>query len=294
VHAVELVVHVEVGGGLVEEEDVGLLDEGLGEEDALLLAAGERAERAVGEAAEVHGVECGADTVPVFVREPFEPSVVRCAAEEDELLDREVELERRTLADEREPPGEVARLPVADGPVVECERAGVGEEPGERPHQRRLAAPVRADQPDPAAGLDLEREAVQDRRPAEGDGERVGAEEGRGHGVGEHGGAARELVEPATTARAAMIRLRPLAVLALLLTLPACDTNVQQDEFLLDSELPPNGITRTNEAGEVLENDPDDWRVAPVFRGAVEVEPAYPNPVVRTGLVTLIVQDTFD
>ena len=102
------------------------------------------------------------------------------------------------------------------------------------------------------------------------------------------------MVEPATTARAAMIRLRPLAVLALLLTLPACDTNVQQDEFFLESELPPNGITRTNEAGEVLEEDPDDWRVAPVFRGAVEVEPAYPNPVVRTGLVTLIVQDTFD
>lgn len=101
-------------------------------------------------------------------------------------------------------------------------------------------------------------------------------------------------MEPATTARAAMIRLRPFAVLALLLTLPACDTNVQQDEFFLDSELPPSGITRTSETGEVLEEDPDDWRVAPAFRGAVEVEPAYPNPVTRTDLVTLILRDVFD
>lgn len=101
------------------------------------------------------------------------------------------------------------------------------------------------------------------------------------------------MVEPATPPHAAMIRLRPLTVLTLLLVLPACDTNVQQDEFLLDSELPPNGITRTDEAGEVLEEDPDDWRLAPAFRGAVEVEPAYPNPVARAGDVTLVVTDLF-
>lgn len=91
-----------------------------------------------------------------------------------------------------------------------------------------------------------------------------------------------------------MIRPRPLAVLALALALGACDTNVQQDEFFLASELPPNGITQTTEAGEVLGEDPDDWRVGPAFRGAVRVDPASPNPVGRNGLVTLVVTDTFD
>lgn len=91
-----------------------------------------------------------------------------------------------------------------------------------------------------------------------------------------------------------MIRLRPLAVLALFLVLPACDTAEQQDEFFLDSELPPNGITRTSETGEVLDEDPDDWRVAPAFRGAVRVDPARPNPVERSGLVEIVVQDLFD
>ena len=91
-----------------------------------------------------------------------------------------------------------------------------------------------------------------------------------------------------------MIRPPLLAVLALLLALPACDTNEQQDEFFLDSELPANGVTRTDETGAVLDADEDDWRVAPAFRGAVEVEPAYPNPVARNGLVTLVIQDTFD
>lgn len=85
-----------------------------------------------------------------------------------------------------------------------------------------------------------------------------------------------------------------LAAFSLAAALAGCDTNEQQDEFFLESDLLPNGFTRTNEAGEVLENDPDDWRVAPAFRGAVEVEPAYPNPVARNGLVTLTIQDTFD
>jgi hypothetical protein len=35
------------------------------------------------------------------------------------------------------------------------------------------------------------------------------------------------------------------------------------------------GITRTDESGTILENDPDDWRTSSFIRGAT----AYPNPV---------------
>lgn len=90
-----------------------------------------------------------------------------------------------------------------------------------------------------------------------------------------------------------MIRTLLLA-LAVLLTLPGCDTNEGQDFFFDQSRLNPEGITRTNESGEVIgEPDPDDWRVAPTFQGSVQIVPASPNPVDRNGLVTIVVQDTF-
>lgn len=74
-----------------------------------------------------------------------------------------------------------------------------------------------------------------------------------------------------------------------------CDTNQEQDSFFLESEQFPNDYTATSETGAVVgDADPDDWRVAPAFRGAVEVEPVFPNPVARGGLVTITIQDTFD
>lgn len=91
-----------------------------------------------------------------------------------------------------------------------------------------------------------------------------------------------------------MIRTPLLALLLTLVLVTGCDTNEAQDEFFLQSELPAEGITPTNESGEVVgDPDPDDWRTAPTFQGSVEVRPAAPNPVERNGLVTIIVQDTF-
>lgn len=91
-----------------------------------------------------------------------------------------------------------------------------------------------------------------------------------------------------------MIRTALFALALSLLALPGCDTNEAQDDFFFQSELPPDGITETNESGEVVGNpDPNDWRTAPAFQGSVEVMPAAPNPVQRNDLVTLTVQDTF-
>ena len=91
-----------------------------------------------------------------------------------------------------------------------------------------------------------------------------------------------------------MIRRPLLALLVLVLALPACDTNEEQNSFFVEAEQRPNAYTATSETGAVLELDADDWRVAPAFRGAVEVTPAFPNPVTRGGLVSLTIQDTFD
>ncbi len=89
-----------------------------------------------------------------------------------------------------------------------------------------------------------------------------------------------------------MIRILPVAFV-LLLALPGCDTGGEQDLFLEQSRLPTQGFTETSADGEVLNEDPDDWRVAPFFANQVEVRPAVPNPVARNGLVTITVQDTF-
>jgi hypothetical protein len=92
-----------------------------------------------------------------------------------------------------------------------------------------------------------------------------------------------------------MIRTSLIALALTLLVLPGCDTNEAQDEFFLQSELPPDDYTPTNEAGEIVGPvDADDWRTAPAFQGSVEVVPAAPNPVGRDGFVTIVVQDTFD
>lgn len=68
------------------------------------------------------------------------------------------------------------------------------------------------------------------------------------------------------------------AGLLVLLILTGCDTR-QQEDFLNAAFQPPEGFTRTDENGQVLSEDPDDWRVAPAYRGYLRFDPAYPNPV---------------
>ncbi len=67
------------------------------------------------------------------------------------------------------------------------------------------------------------------------------------------------------------------AALLLLWILIGCDSR-QQEDFLSAAFRPPEGFTRTDENGQVLSEDPDDWRVAPAFRGYLRFDPAYPNP----------------
>lgn len=74
----------------------------------------------------------------------------------------------------------------------------------------------------------------------------------------------------------------------------SCSSNDSQREFEQEAFSFPDGITKTNNRGEVVneQTDPDDWRVAPFFQGLVIVDPAFPNPVQTTGRVNLNIQIT--
>ena len=82
-------------------------------------------------------------------------------------------------------------------------------------------------------------------------------------------------------------RLVPGAIALLLLILGGCDTNEQQDAFAAEAGRTPSGITSVSESGEILDEDDDDWRTAPVYAGEVLIEPARPNPVPVDAFVTV-------
>lgn len=83
------------------------------------------------------------------------------------------------------------------------------------------------------------------------------------------------------------IRFRHLLVPAIAVLFLGCDSQGQQDEFAEDASGPPNGFVRTEDGGEIIEDDPDDWRTAPVYAGKISVRPAYPNPADVEDVVTV-------
>ena len=70
-----------------------------------------------------------------------------------------------------------------------------------------------------------------------------------------------------------------------------CDSNQSQLEFEDDANMPPSGIVFTDEDGNIVQDDPDDWRTSPAFAGIVRFDPAYPNPTFSNLItITVIVQ----
>lgn len=66
----------------------------------------------------------------------------------------------------------------------------------------------------------------------------------------------------------------------LIAVLSGCSRNEDQDQFEREAFRTPEGFTETNSSGEITGNeDPDDWRISPMFQGFIEVSiPAHPNP----------------
>lgn len=86
-----------------------------------------------------------------------------------------------------------------------------------------------------------------------------------------------------------------LAVLFVALSLSSCDANNAQGDFRTAAGAVPSGIFRTTDGMTPLngENDPDDWRTAPLHAtsGFRVNSRAYPNPVriSSTDIVMIVV-----
>lgn len=71
----------------------------------------------------------------------------------------------------------------------------------------------------------------------------------------------------------------PVLLISLLFLATGCGQDDDQREFENEAFQLPEGITETSGNGEIISEDPDDWRTAPFFAGLVFVDPAFPNPV---------------
>lgn len=79
-------------------------------------------------------------------------------------------------------------------------------------------------------------------------------------------------------------------VFIVLILLAGCGQNDDQREFERRAYSEPEGITETDEIGDVIDGneDGDDWRVSPFYQGLVDIDrPAYPNPVQTTDEVRI-------
>ena len=129
--------------GLVHEVDLGVLDERTGEEDALLLAAGELADLAAGELGHADLLERLPRGRAILGARPPHPAEPPVPAHQHDVEDarREVPVDAAAL---RHVGDELALLRVRP-PVHERLPGGRLHHPEDRPHQRRLAGPVGAD-----------------------------------------------------------------------------------------------------------------------------------------------------
>lgn len=70
------------------------------------------------------------------------------------------------------------------------------------------------------------------------------------------------------------------------LLLAGCSKSDDQRQFENESLQTPNNYTTTPTDGEITNEDPDDWRISPMYRGLVNIgtgissfAPPYPNPL---------------
>ena len=85
--------------------------------------------------------------------------------------------------------------------------------------------------------------------------------------------------------------LRPPAALLVLALVAGCDaTSLGEAQRLFDLQAlaPPNGITETTASGEVVREDPDDWRTAPLYLSTFSLTfVPFPNPAASTEAVQI-------
>ena len=86
-------------------------------------------------------------------------------------------------------------------------------------------------------------------------------------------------------------------LVGLLLIGSGCDNQAAQEEFIDEASALPSGITKildsdfVNADDGVCSEDPDDWRISPVYAGVVFVDrPAFPNPITGASQGTIVIR----
>ena len=151
---------IDAGGRLIEDEEVGVVDQGTTQAYLLLHSAGELAGGAVGERPQARGVKQGADAAGTLsVGHAEEPGEEVDVLEDAEL---EVEVLAQTLGHEGDArAGGVTVGGLGHVAAEDVYRAGLNLlRAGDQAHERGLADAVGADQADHTAGGDVEVEGV--------------------------------------------------------------------------------------------------------------------------------------
>ncbi len=148
---------VDAGRGFIEEEDFRLIDQGAGDKDALLLAAGEAPDGLVGELEHFDGGEGFLDIFFLLFGEAAEESFAADEAEGDDLADGDGEgpIDGVALWDVADEGAVGARI--AGGFTEDGDGAGVGFDGAEHEfHEGGLAAAVGSDDAEGGAFFDVE------------------------------------------------------------------------------------------------------------------------------------------
>lgn len=128
---------VQVSGGLVENENIGLLGEGPGNGDPHLLAPGQLPHPLAGQVDQIGTLEDLVDDPVVLGRGSEHGALMGGSAHHDDLADAEVEGDDGLLGDDGDPPG---NLSSADAGQILAEKAhgavGRGEQPRKHLDQR--------------------------------------------------------------------------------------------------------------------------------------------------------------
>jgi hypothetical protein len=167
-----LVMDVEVVGRLVQDEMVGFLGQRPGDQNELLLAAGQGVEPAPGQLLAAHALDRQLDDVAVGVGVAVEGFLVRRPADHHHLPDGEIELAGGFLRDHRDAPRRVLGAQRQHvGAVQQDPPGGRRVYPVDRPQDRRFPAAVRPHQPGEFAVADGQVDPGDDAPPGDVDGQ---------------------------------------------------------------------------------------------------------------------------
>ena len=152
-------------GRLVEDQEPRLLGERARDDRALTLAAAQIVERQVREIEHAGRLHRLAGRRPIARALEIAAGIVRIAAHQHELADRERKLRQGPLRHDGDPAGQIHAGQSPDRHALETDLAGAGlEHPRQQSNQRRLARAVGPDHADDLARRDVERKLLDRKR----------------------------------------------------------------------------------------------------------------------------------